>query len=126
TTKPPVDDKGAKGAKTGPDTVPVDGADQQAQGIGDHNVNGVDLRDLRDAYQTVHDEKNVMFNKRAIGVREVPDALRETDPPSLADELMKTLIIAGLAYASGGITTAITAKLLSSTASDALKTAVQS
>ncbi|MBA2543743.1 MAG: hypothetical protein H0V17_29135 [Deltaproteobacteria bacterium] len=98
--------------------------DDAATGVGDQNIQGVDLRDLRDAYQNAHDEQNVLFNKRGIGVREVPDALKESDPPSLTDELMKTLVIAGLGFASGYVTAAITAKLVSSSAI-ALSNAVQ-
>ncbi len=120
-------DKGAepkKGSDTkGADTKAKQG-DDAALDVGDHATGGVDLRDLRDAYQNAHDEENVLFNKRSIGVREVPDALRELDPPSLTDELMKTLVIAGLGFASGYVTAAITARLVSSTAV-ALGNAVQ-
>lgn len=124
-------DKEAK-PTAGKGRAPDTGAKQDKQdddtagdtSVGDHNTQGVDLRDLRDAYQTAHDEQNVLFNKRAIGVREVPDALREADPPSLADELMKTLVIAGLGFASGYVTAAIAGRLVSASAV-ALGNAVQ-
>jgi hypothetical protein len=116
--KPAGDDKQAGADKTG------DAQQADDQGTGDQTTAGVDLRDLRDAYKDAAVDENELFNKRAIGVREVPAALKEADPPSLADELMKSLVIAGLGFASGYVTAAITAKLVAAEAV-ALTNAVQ-
>jgi hypothetical protein len=116
-TKKPDKAAGDTGAKAQGD----EGVDADA---GPADANSVDLRDLRDAYSNAHIDQNELFNKRGIGIREVPAALKELDPPSLADELMKTLVVAGLGFASGYVTAAIAGKLVSASAV-ALGNAVQ-
>lgn len=72
----------------------------------------IDFTELDEAYEHASIAQNEVMNKRANGIREVLDNLNETDPPSLADELMKSLILAALGFASGGITAAIAGKIV--------------
>jgi hypothetical protein len=72
----------------------------------------IDFTELDEAYEHASIAQNEVMNKRAIGIREVLDNLNETDPPSLADELMKSLIVAALGFASAGITAAIAGKIV--------------
>lgn len=64
------------------------------------------------------------MNRRAIGVREVLGNLNEADSPSLADQLLQSLALAALGFASGYVTAAIAGKLVAETAV-ALTNAVQ-
>lgn len=84
----------------------------------------IDFAALDEAYENASIAQNEVMNRRAIGVREVLGNLNEADSPSLADELLKTLAIAALGFASGYVTAAITAKLVAPAAAS-LANAVQ-
>jgi hypothetical protein len=76
----------------------------------------VDFAALDEAYENASIAQNEVMNRRAIGVREVLGNLNEADSPSLADELLKTLAIAALGFASGYVTAAITGKMVAESA----------
>ncbi len=84
----------------------------------------IDFAALDEAYENASIAQNEVMNRRAIGVREVLGNLNEADSPSLADELLKTLALAALGFASGYVTAAITGKMVAETAT-VLANAVQ-
>ncbi|MDQ3365154.1 MAG: hypothetical protein M3680_06980 [Myxococcota bacterium] len=86
---------------------------------------GLDFAALDAAFDKAENAQDALMDRRAVGVREVLGNLNEADSPSLADELLKTLAIAALGFASGYVTAAVTAKLAAS-ASVALANAIQS
>lgn len=71
----------------------------------------LDFSELREEYERIAIALDSNFAKRAIGVRQVLGNLSESDPPTLGEEINKTLAVAALGLASGYVTTAITAKL---------------
>jgi hypothetical protein len=85
----------------------------------------LDFAELDEAFENAATSQGELVGRRAVGVREVLGNLNEADAPSLADELLKTLAVAALGYASGYITAAVTEKLAPQ-AAQALATAVQS
>lgn len=88
-------------SRTVPDTAPHS----------DVSSSGFDFVELDEAYENAATAQRALIERRKIGVDEVLGNLQEADSPTLADELLKTLAIAALGFASGGITAAITAKL---------------
>ncbi|HLL24488.1 MAG TPA: hypothetical protein VK427_20295 [Kofleriaceae bacterium] len=72
----------------------------------------VDFSELDEAYEHAAIAQNEVINKRGIGIREVLGNLNEIDPPSIADELILSLAVAALGFASAGITTAVAGKMV--------------
>ena len=71
----------------------------------------VDFAELDEAYENVATSHRGIVNRQQLAVREVLGNLNEADSPTIGDEISKTLATMALAYASGGISTAIAAKL---------------
>lgn len=80
--------------------------------------------ELDEAFEKAAISQGALMDHRAIGVREVLGNLNEADEPSLAEELLKTLALAALGYASGGLTTIVAEGL--APAATALTAAIQS
>jgi hypothetical protein len=90
----------------------------------DHR-DSIDFSELDEAYDNLATAENVILNKRAIGIREVHGNLNEADAPSITDEILKTLAVTGLGFASGYITAKIANSAVSSEMYAALNNAIQ-
>jgi hypothetical protein len=84
----------------------------------------VDTGALDEAFDHLAEAQAALFDRRQIGVREVLGNLNEADPPSVSDDLLKSLAVAALGMASGYIATAIAARLVAA-AEVALVAAIQ-
>jgi len=80
--------------------------------------------ELEQGYKDATASLESLFNFRGIGVRELLGNLNEQDSPSIEESILKVLAVAALGFASGGISAAITAKLVDD-AAKALANAVQ-
>ena len=85
---------------------------------------GLDFAELDHAYETASNAQAALMERRTIGVQEVLGNLQEADSPDIADQLMLSLALGALGFASGYATAAVTAKLVSAEAV-ALTNAVQ-
>ena len=84
----------------------------------------LDFTELREEYERIAIALDSVFAKRAIGVRQVLGNLAESDPPSIGEEICRTLAVGALGLASGYVTTALAAKMTGE-ASQALNAAIQ-
>lgn len=112
---PPNPDKDKRPAPQ-PDSKEVKAADTDSTPANASREGGLDFTALDEAFENASIAQNEVMNRRAIGVREVLGNLNEADSPSLADELLKTLAIAALGFASGYVTAAITGKIVAESA----------
>lgn len=82
--------------------------------------------ELIKAYQDARENEHALYDRRLIGADEALKNLGEADAPSIGDIILHAAIMGALGFASGGITQALTGKIVASTASNAIQTAVQS
>ncbi len=82
--------------------------------------------ELIKAYHDARESEHALYDRRWIGAEEALQNLGEANAPSIGDIILHAAIMGALGFASGGITQAITGRMVMSTASDAIKTAVQS
>lgn len=82
--------------------------------------------ELEQAYHDARAKERTLYKMRTIGATEVRENLDEADAPSIGDIILKAAIMGALGYASGGISQAITGRILAEGASQTLQTAVQS
>ncbi len=75
------------------------------------SAGAVDFAALDAAYEKAENAQESLMDRRALGIRQVLGNLQEADEPSLADELVKTLAVAGLAFASQYVTAAVIGKI---------------
>lgn len=75
------------------------------------SAGAVDFATLDEAYEKAENAQVNLMERRELGIRQVLGNLQEADEPSLADELVKTLAVAGLAFASQYVTAAVVGKI---------------
>ena len=75
------------------------------------SAGAIDFAQLDAAYEKAENAQESLMDRRALGIRQVLGNLQEADEASLADELVKTLAVAGLAFASQYVTAAVVGKI---------------